>query len=233
MDKYERTAIRKNDENIVELTLETLQIEAREFCIYQESIENSEVYGITNGKAIGTYIEHEFKRYIAQKYSFEGGNSARGIDLPSEDILTDIKVTSAKQPQSSSPFNSARQKIYGLGHNILLFVYEKIDNHHKGTASFRFNSCAFVDKYRTGDFQSTKIIREILENNGNEDDLYAFFHDRNIPGDDIVYNQLAEEIMQYKPLQGYLTISNALQWRLQYRRIVNMDNSIEGVDKII
>lgn len=233
MEKHEKTTIIDNDEIIVELTLETLQEEAKEFCIYQESIEDTEVYGVTNGKAIGTYIEHEFKRYIARKYSFEEGNSAKGIDLPSEDILTDIKVTSARQPQSSSPFTSGRQKIYGLGHNILLFVYEKTDDHENGTANFKFNSCAFIDKDRTGDYQSTKTIRDILENNGNEDDLYAFFHDRNIPGDDIVYNLLAEEIMQNKPLQGYLTISNALQWRLQYKRIVNMDNSVEGVDKII
>jgi putative type II site-specific deoxyribonuclease len=29
--------------------------------------------------------------------------------------------------------------------------------------------------------------------------------------------------------QGYLTISNALQWRLQYKRVIELDNQVEGV----
>jgi len=33
-----------------------------------------------------------------------------------------------------------------------------------------------------------------------------------VPGDEIVYNDLADEILNYPPEQGYLTISNALQW---------------------
>jgi hypothetical protein len=56
------------------------------------------------------------------------GNAASGIDLPSADILTDIKVTSIKQPQSSCPFKDVKQKIYGLGYNLLVFVYDKKDD---------------------------------------------------------------------------------------------------------
>src|SRR5699024_2789068 len=200
---------------------------------HQEKIQVEDLYGISDGKAVGTYIEHEFKSYIAQKYSFLEGNSARGIDLPGEDIITDIKVTSAKQPQSSCPFRSARQKIYGLGYNLLLFVYEKKDNYKTRKATFDFVSCAFINKERTADFQSTKMIKDILNNDGNSDDLFAFFQDKNIPGDEIEHTNLAEEILSTPPLQGYLTISNALQWRLQYKRIVDMPESIKGIDKII
>ena len=32
---------------------------------------------------------------------------------------------------------------------------------------------------------------------------------------------------------GYLTISNALQWRLQYARIRDLKSDIPGIDKII
>jgi hypothetical protein len=39
-----------------------------------------------------------------------------------------MKVTRIKQPQSSCPFKSARQKIYGLGYSLIVFVYEKIDD---------------------------------------------------------------------------------------------------------
>ena len=48
--------------------------------------------------------------------------------MPGENICTDIKVTSITQPQSSCPFKNARQKIYGLGYNLLVFVYNKEDS---------------------------------------------------------------------------------------------------------
>ena len=76
----------------------------------------------------------------------------------------------------------------------------------------------FVEKSRTADWQTTRGIREILAREGNADDLIGFFHDRNLPVDDIGAQQLAEEILAHSPEQGYLTISNALQWRLQYGR---------------
>ena len=45
--------------------------------------------------------------------------------------------------------------------------------------------------------------------------------------------QLAEKILINPPKVGYITISNALQWRLQYGRIVNLEEDIEGITKII
>lgn len=57
-----------------------------------------------------------------ENYLDQGGNSASGIDLPG--LGVDIKVTSIKQPQSSCPFKSATQKVYGLGYGLLVFVYE-------------------------------------------------------------------------------------------------------------
>ena len=227
------TAIEENDGDLLELTLATLKTEAKNFCDYQETIKVPHLYGSSDGKAVGTYIEHEFKRYLSLKYSFQDGNSARGIDLPGDEILTDIKVTSIKQPQSSSPFKSARQKVYGLGYNLMLFVYKKHDDPVTQTSSFEFVSCAFIAEERTADYQTTKEINRILQNDGNMDDLFAFFADKNIPGDEIVYTQLAEEILASPPAQGYLTISNALQWRLQYKRIVDLPTSIQGIDKII
>ena len=63
----------------------------------------------------------------------------------------------------------------------------------------------------------------------NKDDIIGFLVDRNVPGDEIVYNDLADEILANKPHQGYLTISNALQWRLQYSRVIALGNSVDGV----
>lgn len=40
---------------------------------------------------------------------------------------------------------------------------------------------------------------------------------------------IAEEILKKPFEQGYLTVSNALQWRLQYKRVIELNNQIEGV----
>lgn len=116
------------------LTIEKLMAEAKAFCIAESKIKNKSLYGVTDGKAVGTHIEHKFQEQLNSKYKTIIGSSANGIDLPSEDILTDIKVTSIKQPQSSCPFKDAKQKIFGLGYNILVFVYDKIDDSKTKTA---------------------------------------------------------------------------------------------------
>lgn len=96
-----------------------------------------------------------------------------------------------------------------------------------------FVSCSFVDKSRTGDFQTTTGLRKIIENQGNQDDVFAFLVEHNIPGDEVSLYQMAEDILKTPPQIGYLTISNALQWRLQYGRVVNMSDKVKGIKQII
>ena len=36
------------------------------------------LYGITDGKAIGTYLEHKFRDFLAERFAFVLGNSAEG-----------------------------------------------------------------------------------------------------------------------------------------------------------
>jgi hypothetical protein len=90
----------------------------------------------------------------------------------------------------------------------------------------------FIDKSRTADFQTTKGITDILNREGNKDDIIAFIMERNLPVDEIGSNQLAERILESPPNQGYLTISNALQWRLQYSRVIQQAGSISGIFRV-
>ena len=144
---------------------------AKAFSAAESSHPELSLFGVTDGKAVGTYLEHKFRAYLVEKkYSFRAGNLASGIDFP--DLGVDMKGTSVRQPQSSCPFKSARQKIFGLGYGLIVFVYDKAD------------------------------------------DLMAFMSERTLPVDEIELKNLAEEIMVNKPHLGYLTISNALQWRL-------------------
>lgn len=215
------------------LTIEKLIEEAQLFCLEQSKFQHKELYGVTDGKAVGTLIEHKFQSHLNDKYEVLVGSSARGIDLPSDDILTDIKVTSIKQPQSSCPFKDAKQKIFGLGYNLLVFVYDKIDDPKTKTAKLDFVSCSFISKERTADYTTTYRLREMVKDKANVEDIVAYLNDKNIPADEITLNQLAKQILKTPPVQGYLTISNALQWRLQYQRVVTLDKAVQGISKVI
>jgi hypothetical protein len=215
------------------LTIELLIKEAYEFCVNETTFHNKDLYGVTDGKAVGTFIEHKFQLFLKSKYIFEIGSSAKGIDLPSPEINTDIKVTSIKQPQSSCPFKNGNQKIFGLGYNLLVFVYEKIDNPITATSNLNFISCSFIEKELTGDYTTTYRLREMLKDGANLEDIESYLRDKNIPADDLTIHQIAEKVLNESPKQGYLTISNALQWRLQYGRVVTLKTNVDGIIKII
>lgn len=212
------------------LTIETLQEEASKFAARETSHEETSLYGVTDGKAVGTYLEQKFSSYLSEKYEYEPGNSASGIDFPA--LGVDIKATSIRQPQSSCPFKSASQKIFGLGYHLLVFVYEKTDNEKNKTSKLDIQHTIFVEKKRTADFQTTKGLLGILGRKGNKDDVIAFIMDRNLPVDEIGAEQLAERILKIAPDQGYLTISNALQWRLQYTRVIQEAGEVSGISKV-
>jgi hypothetical protein len=215
------------------LTIKILIVEAQLFCVAQSQFQHKELFGVTDGKAVGTLIEQKFQKHLYDKYDVSIGSSASGIDLPSDDILTDVKVTSIKQPQSSCPFKDAKQKIFGLGYNLLIFVYDKTDDPENKTAKLNFVSCSFVEKERTADYTTTFRLREMVKDKANEADIIAYLQDKNIPADEITLSKLANQILQTPLEQGYLTISNALQWRLQYQRIVSLSDEINGITKIV
>ncbi len=160
------------------LTVHILQREAATFAQVESTYAEPSLFGVTDGKAVGTYFEHKFQAYLQTRYEYERGSSATGIDFPR--LRVDMKVTSVRQPQSSCPFKSARQKIYGLGYSLLVFVYEKTDDPKTATGLLNVMHTVFIEQSRTGDYQTTTGLRKILENDGNEDDLIAFMHERNL-----------------------------------------------------
>lgn len=216
---------------MMELTIELLKKEAKVFAEQESVHDESSIFGATDGKAVGTYLEHKFKNFLMQKYDFDSGNSANGIDFP--ELKVDIKTTSITQPQSSCPFKDAGQKIYGLGYSLLVFIYKKEDNLENKTSRLLILHTVFVNKDQTADYQLTKSINDILNNKGNKDDLIALFQERNLPVDDISANKLAEQIISQPPQMGYLTISNAMQWRLQYSRIIEEAGKVSGVENLL
>ncbi|MDZ4766593.1 MAG: restriction endonuclease [Chloroflexota bacterium] len=215
------------------LTLDTLKIEVSKFVRQLNTTGIPTLFGVTDGKAVGTYVEQTLRDYLRTRYAFTPGNAALGIDFPDLDI--DLKVTSIRQPQSSSPFRSASQKVYGLGYGLIVVVYDKQDDPQTQTARLTIRHVVYVPPEKTGDYQTTFGIREILRRNGNSDDISAFLEERNLPVDEVEREKLTQRIVQQPPAQGYLTISNALQWRLQYGRVIALatTDSADGLENLL
>lgn len=165
----------------MELTINILIEEAKIFSQMISIQNHPSLIGVTDGKAVGTYVEQLFQIYLSKKYTMTVGNSASGIDLPS--VNTDIKTTSYVQPQSSCPFQSARQKIFGLGYNLLVFVYNKQDT--KTTCTLHITHCIFIEANRTADYTITALLRQMLSVHANKDDIVGLLNDKNLPGDEI------------------------------------------------
>jgi hypothetical protein len=214
------------------LALDSLKKEAKAF-LKAFGQDHPKLFGVTDGKAVGTYVEEHFNLYLNERYEYQPSNAAVGIDFPGLGI--DMKATSIRQPQSSCPFQSAEQKVYGLGYSLLVFVYEKTDDPTRKMAVLDFKSVVFVQADKTADFQTTKGILGILEREGNVDDIAGFLEERNLPLDEVGRIQLAERVLHERPRQGYLTISNALQWRLQYGRVIALaaKNETAGVENLL
>ena len=212
------------------LTVAALKREARAFAQAESRHDEPSLYGVTDGKAVGTYFEHKFRSHLQAKYNYRQGSSAKGIDFPQ--LLVDMKVTSIRQPQSSCPYESARQKIFGLGYSLLVFAYEKHDDDAKATGRLAIRDLIFVKAKRTADYQTTTGIASILRRDGNKDDLVAFMAERMLPVDEIEAANIADDILRSPPAIGYLTISNALQWRLQYRRVIEKADTVAGIARL-
>ena len=213
------------------LTVESLQKEASRFAKAESKHAEPSLFGVTDGKAVGTYLEHKFQVMLQSRYEYARGSSAKGIDFPKLDV--DIKVTSIRQPQSSCPFKSARQKIYGLGYSLIVFVYDKQDDSATKTGRLDIQHTIFVQKERTADFQTTSGLLRLIKNKANRDDILAFFEERMLPVDEVEAGALAGEVLRNPPEVGYLTVSNALQWRLQYSRVIEQAGKIGGILRLV
>lgn len=53
-----------------------------------------------------------------------------------------------------------------------------------------------------------------------------------LPVEEIRAGEIADDILRNPPVVGYLTISNALQWRLQYARVIEEAGHVAGIHRL-
>ena len=108
------------------------------------------------------------------------GNSAKGLDFPT--LNTDIKVTSVNHPQSSCPYRNLWQKVYGLGYNLLIFVYSKQDDTVLRQGFIRIQACRFISASRTADYRLTKELRAMCAAGAGMAAITALLQAYELPG---------------------------------------------------
>jgi hypothetical protein len=97
------------------LSVELLLEEAAKFSAMVSAHEQPALLGLTEGKMVGTCMEHKFIDDLTEKYSLDGGNLATAFDTPTMNM--DIEKTSVNKPQSSCTYDSVRQKIFELAYS--------------------------------------------------------------------------------------------------------------------
>lgn len=160
---------------------------AKAFCAQYGGVPQETPYGVTDGKAAGTFVERLLEDYLSQRHDMASGNSARGLGLPS--ASTGIEAAPPARPRSGCPCRDGKQKIYGLGCSLAVSVHGKNDGHTDKAGALDYCACSFVDSQRAADYQTAAGIRNITADNGNEDDIFALLVERNIP----VRRSLADE----------------------------------------
>lgn len=205
------------------LTIQILKREAQKFSQMESSHKEKSLFGVTDGKAVGTYLEHKFKQYLRGKYEFEEGSSASGIDFP--ELQVDVISTNLLTPYPSSPLKSAHQKIYGMEHSLIWFLYEKTDDHESKRAKISIVSAFFLDKNSTADFKTTSGIIDILKNEGNKDDVMAYILDARLANDEIEASNFADEILTNPPELGFIFTTSFWRQRAQYLKTIKQSKN--------
>ena len=72
------------------LTVELLRDEAASFALAESKHGEPSLFGVTDGKAVGTYLEHKFQASLHKRFTYDEGSSAKGIDFPT--LKVDMKV---------------------------------------------------------------------------------------------------------------------------------------------
>jgi hypothetical protein len=75
-DKLLIRALPKMNKEKQPLTIERLHMAATDFCVAESQIGFSELIGITDGKAVGTFVELRLKNYLSNRFDVILGNSA-------------------------------------------------------------------------------------------------------------------------------------------------------------
>ena len=178
---------------------------ALNFIEEKERLEIPEEKGLSN-KAIGEYIETEFKNYLIKEKKLPGIESGTHTGVDIEIYKTDIKSSRSVSPGHGAEFKSYTEIVRGISYNLILFLYN-LDGR-----TIIFNAARFIPRQRTGDHRFTSMIGKSDKEIGAF--LQPFITKTLIPDDNAIKNILILPSPDLK--QGVLTLSRSKQWSVGY-----------------
>lgn len=211
------------------LTIERMAASAKDFCVPTclPAGRQETPYGVTDGKAAGAFAGRLFEDCLSQPACRQAGGasgkSARGLGLPS--VNTGIE---AAPPACRQAGRDSKQKIYGLGCSLAVLVYGKNDGHTACLPAGRsgaldYCACPFVDSQPACRLagQTAAGIRNIIADNGDEDDILPFWLKEIFPCGEASPMNMAKELLRTPPRIGYLTIYSLAF--LDAKRVISKD----------
>lgn len=93
------------------LSLARLKREVQRFADIKSNDDEPLLFGVTDGKAVGTHFELEFRKYLTERYSYKQGNAARGIDFPELGSTSRSRARSNPSHRAHSPAPSRRSTV--------------------------------------------------------------------------------------------------------------------------
>ena len=205
---------------------------ARDFSIRQSSDYRAELFGQKNKKVLSTTVEQDFCEFLKARVDLDYRKSIVGLTLPA--VHTDVKVVHALRRRSALRERDQHNLVYGLGHNLLIFIFEEEDFSALRKAKLRINHCIHVDASRTADYRTTSGLLQLLHDGGNTDDIADFLlHERHLDLSPQDLASLAADIVASPPLVGYLDITNTPPWRISYDTLLSLEGDLPGVTSII
>ena len=131
-------------------------------------------------------------------------------------------------------FSEAYTKsIYVFYVSVYTLVYTRVSEMAKSMRTFRLDVelyGRFRDLASRGGYTVTGAVEKFM--GACVEKGVLSFLDPVGAGGDVEAEALADEVLRRPPEIGYLTVSRALQWRLQYSRVIEQAGKIHGLQRI-
>lgn len=160
-------------------------------------------------------ISKSLRRYLLNSVEISLNSDGRflSIDVADENIsfpehATDLRVVDTFEPRMQTQQCGIEEKVYGSGNSLLILSCQFLSDEARKTVNAVPWTLVFIDSDRTGDFQTTYGLREIMRRKGNRDDILSFLEERFPSITDAEKEDWATKVLSAPPRLGYLTLSS-------------------------
>lgn len=217
------------------LTREQLKIEAAAFAKAHARHSEPALLGL-DYPVVEPYYLHRFKTKLAKRYQLPEAKPDDEImfpDITFPDIKVDVKFINDLLNDSYHMMLSPTQMFYGMGYDVLLFVYHQQSDFAAGTAWLNIQKAVWAEDYRTADWLSTVSLLKCLSEKSDMETLLSFFESMHFPIHPGEVWKLAEYAPKNPPKQGYASISRAMKSHVRWGKVIREAGKVDGILRLM